>query len=146
VNLFARRLRLTLLSYAAGALVILYAAPPVLHWMRSQTALIPFDQLAGLLLIRFLELHQTQYCFLIMSENRNPFLKPSLITGAATVILSLALTPVWGIWGLLLSMGLVQLAFTNWWPILRALRGLNLRFRPFFLHHYLRPRAWMELF
>ena len=145
-NVFACRLRLTLLSYVGGSMVILFAAPIVLHWLGSKTPLIPFDQMAGLLLIRFLELHQTQYSLLILTENHNPFLKPSLITGAATLIMSLVLTPFWGVWGLLISMGVVQLAFTDWWPVFRALKGLNLSPRVFFIHHYLRPRAWVELF
>ena len=145
-GVFARRMRLTLVSYAAGALVIIFIAPLVLQWLGSKTPLLPTEQLAVLVLIRFLELHQTQYCLLVMSENHNPFLKPSLISGAAIVVASLALTHACGVWGLLLSMGLVQAAFSDWWPVLRALRGLGLKPADFFIHQYLRPKAWLELF
>jgi O-antigen/teichoic acid export membrane protein len=145
-ELFARRLRLTLLSYLAGALMILLVAPAALHWIGSKTTLITPAQLAVLLLIRFLELHQTQYCYLILSENNNPFLKPSLFGGAAIVLVSLVLTPVMGVWGLLLSMGGVQLAFNDWWPVWRGLRGLQSRPGEFFRRHYFRLRAWRELF
>jgi O-antigen/teichoic acid export membrane protein len=145
-SLFARRMRLTLLSYAAGALAIIYVAPLALHWLGSKTPLISTEQLAVLALIRFLELHQTQYCLLVLSENHNPFLKPSLISGVAIVVVSLVLTPLYGIWGLLFSMGVVQLFFNVWWPVLRALRGLEQKPADYFLHQFLRPKAWLELF
>ncbi len=146
VNLFARRMRLTILSYVAGALVIIFLAPWVLHWMKSQTPLISPEQLAVLALIRLLELHHTAYTLLVLSENNNPFLKPSLILGVAVVVVSMVLTPIYGVWGMLLSMGLVGLCFNNWWPVLRALRGLGLKPGDYFLHHFLRPKAWLELF
>jgi O-antigen/teichoic acid export membrane protein len=146
VSLFARRMRLTILSYVVGALVIIFLAPWVLHWMKSKTPLIFPEQLAVLALIRLLELHQTQYCFLVLSENYNPFLKPSLISGAGIVVVSMVLTPIYGVWGLILSMGLVGLFFNDWWPVLRALRGLKLKPADYFLHQFLRPKAWLELF
>ena len=145
-DLFARRMRLALLSYVAGALVIIFLAPWVLHWMKSKTPLISPEQLAVLALIRLLELHQTLYCFLVLSENYNPFLKPSLISGAGIVVVSLILTPFCGVWGLLFSMGLSGMCFNNWWPVLRALRGLNQKPAGYFLNQYVRPKAWLELF
>lgn len=145
-SLFARRVRLAILSYAAGALVIIFLAPWALHWMKSRTQLISQEQLAVLLLIRLLELHHTAYTMLVLSENHNPFLKPSLILGVAVVVVSLALTPVYGVWGVIISMGVVGICFNNWWPVLRALRGLNEKPASYLLHQYLRPKAWLELF
>ena len=145
-NLFARRIRLTILSYAVGALVIIFLAPWALHWMKSRTPLISPAQMSVLALIRLLELHHTAYTMLVLSENYNPFLKSSLILGVAVVVISMALTPIYGVWGVILSMGLVGLCFNNWWPVLRALRGLGLKPANYFLHQYLRPTAWLELF
>jgi hypothetical protein len=62
------------------------------------------------------------------------------------VVVSLVLTPLYGIWGLLFSMGVVQLFFNVWWPVLRALRGLEQKPADYFLHQFLRPKAWLELF
>jgi O-antigen/teichoic acid export membrane protein len=154
VSVFVGRMRLTILSYWAGALCVIFLAPLVLNWVGSKTMLLPADQLAALALIRFLELHHAQYAGLVLSENRNPFLKSALLTGMAIVgcsVTSLAIgklkhwTPYTGVWCLLLSTGLVQLCYNNWWPILRALRGLNLNPRLFFLQHFFRPKAWFEL-
>ena len=145
VNLFVRRMRLTILSYVSGALVIIFLAPPALHLLGSKTPLIPWEQLAVLALIRFLELHHSLYAGLVLSENQNPFLKTAVITGAAIVASSLVLTPVYGVWGMLLSAGVVQLCYANWWPVLRALRGLGLKPADYFTHNFLSPKAWLEL-
>jgi O-antigen/teichoic acid export membrane protein len=145
-ELFARRMRLSLVSYVAGMLVIIFVAPPALHWLGSKTPLIETAQLAALAFIRLLELHQSLYATLVQTENYNPFVRPSLIFGTAIVVVSVIATPYWGLWGLLLSMGLVQLLFNDWWPVLRGLRGLGVKPGAFFLHQYLRPKAWLELF
>jgi hypothetical protein len=68
-----------------------------------------------------------------------------LITGVAIVICSTILTPYLGVWGLLLSTGVLQACYNNWWPVMRALRGLNIPLWHYFLHHFLKPRAWLEL-
>jgi O-antigen/teichoic acid export membrane protein len=146
VQLFARRMRLAILSYVAGMLVILFFAPWLLHFLKSKTTLIAAGPLAALAVFRLLELHHSLYAVLVFTENQNPFLKQSLVSGAAIVVAGIVLTPAYGLWGLILSMGLVQLCYNNWWPVLRALKGLNLKPRDYFLHHYLRPKAWLELF
>jgi hypothetical protein len=128
----------------AGAVCIIFLAAPVLKLLGSKTALLPVDQLAALAFIRFLELHHAQYGSLVLSENRNPFLKSALITGVAVVACSLILTPYLGVWGLLLSTGLVQACYNNWWPVVRALRGLGLNPQAYFVRHFLRPRAWLK--
>ena len=144
VALFVRRMRLTILSYVSGALVIVFLAPPALRLLGSKTPLIPWEQLAVLAVIRFLELHHSLYAGVVLSENRNPFLKSALITGVAVVICSVLLTPVYGVWGMLISIGLVQLCYANWWPVLRALQGLGLKPTDYFIHHFLNPKSWLK--
>jgi O-antigen/teichoic acid export membrane protein len=144
VPVFVGRMRLTILSYFAGALCVIFLASPTLRLLGSKTTLLPEDQLAVLALIRFLELHHSLYGALVLSENHNPFLKQALITGVAIVICSIILTPYLGVWGLLLSTGLIQACYNNWWPVWRALRGLNLNPRLYFVHNFLRPGAWLK--
>jgi len=86
-------------------------------------------QLTALTAIQFLEMHHSLYGQLVLTENRNPFLRPALISGGAIAVLSVLLTPRLGIWGMLLSTGFVQACFNNWWPIGRAIRGLDLTVR-----------------
>jgi uncharacterized membrane protein (DUF2068 family) len=63
----------------------------------------------------------------------------------AVVGCSIILTPYFGVWGLLLSTGLIQACYNNWWPVVRALRGLNLNPRLYFVRNFLSPRAWFKL-
>lgn len=146
IEVFSRRVRLTLLCYAAGTVAIVFIAPTAIHLIKSRTSLIATGPLAALALFRLLELHHSMYAFLILTENENPFLKSSLISGAAIVVAAMILTPYCGIWGLILSMGVVQLCFNNWWPVLRGLKGLGVKPGAYFAHQYLRPKAWLELF
>jgi O-antigen/teichoic acid export membrane protein len=145
VRVFVSRMQLTVLSYFAGALAILFLAPLVLRAIGSKTTLLPSGQLAVLALIQFLEMHHALYATLVLSENRNPFLKPALISGVAVIVFSVVLTPRCGVWGMLISTGLVQASYNNWWPILRALRGLDLKPSYYFIHIFLRSRPWNKV-
>lgn len=136
VRIFVGRMRLFILSYLAGTLAILYLAPMALQMIGSKTPLLSFWPLAVFALIKFLEMHQWLYAQLVLAENLNPFLKPSLISGSATVMLSVVLTPQFGLWGLLISEGAVQACYCNWWCVLRALRGLKLNPYRYFLRFF----------
>jgi O-antigen/teichoic acid export membrane protein len=123
--MFRQRIVFALLTFGAGAAALLLAGRPLLELLNAGTQLLPPALLATLLLIQLLEMHHSLYGELVYSENVNPFVKPALISGAAIVILSVLLTPRFGVWGMLVATGLVQLCFNNWWPILRAIRGLG---------------------
>lgn len=124
-RLFRRRIVLALLTFVAGGALLLSLGPTLLALVHPQTPLLPAGVLAVLLLIQLLEMHHSLYAWLVVSENVNPFLLPSLLSGVAIVLLSLLLTPRLGLWGMLLATGAVQLCFNNWWPVLRAVRGLG---------------------
>ena len=123
--IFRPRIMLALLTFGAGAAVLLLLGRPLLELLNARTQLLPAALLAALLLIQLLEMHHSLYAELVYSENVNPFVKPALISGLAIIILSVLLTPRFGVWGMLLASGLVQLCFNNWWPVLRAIRGLG---------------------
>lgn len=123
--MFAARIRLAVLTFIAGAMAIFWLAPWGLELIQARTTLLAAPLLATLLFIRLVEMHHSLYACLVLTENQNPFVKPSLITGALIVLLGLSLTPRLGIWGLLLAAGLVQAGFNNWWMVVRALRGLG---------------------
>ena len=72
-----------------------------------------------MLIISTLEHNHAQSAGFIMADNKIPFFIPSLVSGAATVLLLwIFLGPLhWGIWGLILAPGIAQLAYQNWkWP------------------------------
>ena len=125
-RLFSSRTQLALLTYLLGALAVLWLGNFLLNLIHARTLLVPLPELAALLLICLLETHHVCYALLITTENENPFIVPSLASGLAIVALSLLLTPKIGLWGLVISFGVVQLCYNNWWPIGRGIRGLNL--------------------
>ena len=124
-QLFRQRIVLAIASYVVGAIGLIWLAPPLLEMLRARTHLLPTALLLTLVVIQLLEMHHSLYAGLVYSENHNPFLKPAVISGVAIVCLSVFLTPRIGVWGMLLAAGGVQLAFNNWWPVLRAVRGLG---------------------
>jgi O-antigen/teichoic acid export membrane protein len=124
-RIFRQRISLALLTFVVGAIVLLSLGQNLLLHLHAQTFLLPGALLALLLIIQLLEMHHALYGELVYSENVNPFVRPALISGASIVILSLVLTPRFGLWGMLLATGAVQLCFNNWWPVRRAIRGLG---------------------
>jgi len=123
--IFRQRIVFALLTFGVGAAGLLLLGRPLLELLNARTQLLPGGLLATLLLIQLLEMHHALYGELVYSENVNPFVKPALISGVAIIVLSVLLTPRFGLWGMLVASGFVQLCFNNWWPVLRAIRGLG---------------------
>lgn len=123
-HLFRQRITLAMLTYLLGACVLLFFGRPVLTLLDTKTQFLPVPLLATMLIIYMLEAHHSLYAVLVFSENVNPFVIPAIISGTLIVTFSLLLTPKIGIWGMLLSQGIVQLCFNNWWPVVRGIRGL----------------------
>ena len=66
-----------------------------------------------------LELNQSNFATIIVTSNRVPFVKPTLISGAVIFVgtfVVLKLT-TWGILGVVLVQAVVQLSYNDWkWP------------------------------
>ncbi|HEY4285254.1 MAG TPA: O-unit flippase-like protein [Chthoniobacterales bacterium] len=125
-TVWIQRTRVSLLFYAMGAIFLLIVGRPAFELIGSKTMPLPNAQLAVAVLIIGLEMHHVLYAILIISENQNPFVIPALLSGVATVVLSILLTPRLGIWGMLIAQGCTQAAFNNWWTVYRGIRGLGL--------------------
>ncbi len=108
-----------LLIYAVGGVAWVFLGNWALDLIHSQTHFVPAGMLAVMLIISTLEHNHAVSAGFIMADNKIPFFIPSLVSGAATVLLLwIFLGPFsWGIWGLILAPGLAQLAYQNWkWP------------------------------
>ena len=125
-DIWIQRTRMSVAAYVIGALVIIFGLNSGLEMVGSHTLALPRVQLAFACLICGLEMHHVLYAGLVISENQNPFVAPALISGVTTVVLSIVLTPKLGVWGLLVSQGIVQASFNNWWTVYRAVKGLGL--------------------
>ena len=105
--------------YAAGGVAWVFLGNWALDLIHSQTHFLPTAMLCVMLFISLLEHNHAQSAGFIMADNRIPFFIPSLASGAATVVLLwLFLSPLqMGVWGLILTPGIAQLAYQNWkWP------------------------------
>ena len=91
----------------------------VLRLIDSQTMFLPTAMFAVMVGFHLLEDNQTMATGFIMSDNKIPFFIPSLVSGAATVVLLWLFLDVlgWGVWGMILAPGIAQLAYQDWkWP------------------------------
>jgi O-antigen/teichoic acid export membrane protein len=108
-----------------GATVLILFGQQILSLIGSKTSMLPSGFALVLFVILFLDNHQNYYANLVMATNENPFVLPTLLSGICMISLSLLLTPRYGLAGLMLSYGIVQLAFNHWWPVVRGLKTLK---------------------
>lgn len=104
----------------AGALGIIFVAPYLLELIKSQTML-PSRLICMLyLVIVALELNHSEFASVISTENKIPYVVPSLVSGGVIVLLTfiaLKFTTL-GLLGVVLVQGIVQAAYNNWrWPL-----------------------------
>lgn len=103
----------------AGGAALIFLGPWALDIINSKTQLLPATMITAMLLIQFLEQNHVIAAGFIMADNKIPFFIPSLLSGAATIILLFILVGVldMGVWGMILAPGIAQLAYQNWkWP------------------------------
>lgn len=102
-----------------GGLALIFFGMRVFRLIGSQTELLPATLMATMLVIQFLEQNHVIAAGFIMADNKIPFFIPSLVSGAATIILLYLFVGVadMGVWGMILAPGIAQLAYQNWkWP------------------------------
>ena len=105
--------------FAVGGIVWIFLGDWALRLIGSQTFFVPTNLLILALVIGFLEHNHALAAGFIMADNKIPFFIPSLVSGAATIVLLwLFLGPMHlGIIGMILAPGVAQLAYQNWkWP------------------------------
>ena len=105
--------------FVVGGIAWIFLGEWALNLIGSQTQFVPTAMLLVMLLINILEHNHAVSAGFIMADNKIPFFIPSLVSGAATVLLLwIFLGPLnMGLWGLILAPGFAQLAYQNWkWP------------------------------
>ena len=106
--------------FILGAAFLVLCGPPLLTIIGSNAVLPSTFILVFYSIIMLLEGNHSNFATFIVTKNSIPFVKPSLIGGAAIGIgsyLSLQFTSL-GILGLVLVQGLSQIVYANWkWPL-----------------------------
>lgn len=103
-----------------GALGIIFVAPYLLELIKSQTMLPSRLVCVLYLVVVALELNHSEFASVISTENKIPYVVPSLVSGGVIVLLTfiaLKFTTL-GLLGVVLVQGIVQAAYNNWrWPL-----------------------------
>jgi hypothetical protein len=105
--------------FVVGGIAWIFLGEWALNLIGSQTQFVPTTMLMVMLIISVLEHNHAVSAGFIMADNKIPFFIPSLVSGAATILLLwIFLGPLdMSLWGLILAPGFAQLAYQNWkWP------------------------------
>ncbi|MBE0676900.1 MAG: hypothetical protein IH591_19750 [Bacteroidales bacterium] len=117
-NIYLKSQFIIFLTYLAGGFTIIIFAKPVLNLISSQTDILPPLIMSALLLIMFLESNHSVAGQILLSENKVPFFRASLVAGALTLILLFSLFELThlNLWALVIAPGIAHL-YNNWkWP------------------------------
>lgn len=105
--------------YVVGGVSWIALGDWALKIIGSQTSFVPIEMLVVMLGISLLEKNHSLAAGFIAADNKIPFFIPSLVSGAATIVLMYLFLGIfhWGLWGVILAPGIAQLAYQNWkWP------------------------------
>lgn len=102
-----------------GIMGLVLVGPICLKLTGSNATLLPSDILTLLGIVLFLEWNHSSFQTLITLSNTIPFMRASIYSGIGIMVLSLTFFNFseLGILGLVISRGIVQLSYNNWyWP------------------------------
>tara|TARA_B110000003_G_scaffold276558_1_gene323867 strand:- start:5636 stop:6967 length:1332 start_codon:yes stop_codon:yes gene_type:complete len=112
--------------FCLGFIGIYFFGDYLLAFIGSEIKLIENNLLLVLGLVFFLEVTHSIAAIYLTTKNEIIFAKAAVLSGLTIVIFSYFLGATYGILGLILAQGIVQLIYNNWrWPLLmlRDLRG-----------------------
>lgn len=119
-KIFIKGSKIQILVFLVGGIAFVLFGNSALHIIGSQTNFLSKSMLIVAILIAFLERNHSLAAGFLLAKNEVPFFAASLWSGGATVIILWIFLYFfkWGIWGLVLAQGLVQLSYQNWkWPL-----------------------------
>ena len=109
---------IAMLFFTLGFVAFVTTVPWILDAVSADVTLdLPGEMFALLFIIFILEVNHVVASIYITSKNKIPFVRSSIISACAALILSMFSVHFYGLWGLIISQGIVQLAYNNWrWP------------------------------
>lgn len=115
VSIVWKRMLLSLVTFAAGAVVIIFAAPLVLSYVHSRTQVLPIGQMIALFIVIGLDLIIGMHAAIMRTENQVPYLNPFIVSGVLVTLLGWLLGRNYGIYGLIAAVALSQVVYNYWW-------------------------------
>ncbi len=119
-KIFSESVLIMSLTYLSVALLIILFGNRILELIHSQSYFLPTLPLVLLFLVYYLDVNHVLPLLLLTTKNRIPYLYASLFSGFSIALLSPLFMGVfhWGVYGIILATGIVQLAYHNWkWPL-----------------------------
>jgi O-antigen/teichoic acid export membrane protein len=105
--------------FSTGAVILTCFGNLALELMGKNISLLDSAVMSVLIIVTFLEMNHSIAAMYLTTLNRVPFANAAIISGISIIFLSFLLCGLFnlGVWGLILSQGIVQLAYNNWkWP------------------------------
>jgi O-antigen/teichoic acid export membrane protein len=127
--LFARRLLLVMVTFALSAVFLLAAGNYLLAMRGTHTRLLAHPYMLVYLVYLAQQQFYVQFGNLTFTENVVPFVGISIVTALALVGLSLVLTPILGLWGLILGPLIATVVCSSWYVVYRGFTGQPLSAR-----------------
>ena len=125
VSIVWKRMLLSLVTFAVGAVVIIFAVPLVLSYVHSRTQVLPTGQMIALFIVVGLDLIIGMHAAMMQTGNLVPHLNPFIVSGVLVTLLGWSLGRSYGIYGLIAAVALSQLIYNYWWTPWRFWRDLH---------------------
>tara|TARA_Y100000992_G_scaffold271027_1_gene211729 strand:+ start:1574 stop:2917 length:1344 start_codon:yes stop_codon:yes gene_type:complete len=125
INVFKLSYRSSMLLFIFLSSVMISILFLLINKLDFESPFLSIELIILMSFIFFLELNHGNHAQLYLTNNHHPFLLPSVISGILILILSYFLIIEFGILGLLISQGFVQLGFNNWYPIYLNVKDLK---------------------
>ena len=106
---------LSLVTFVAGAVVIILVAPLVLGYVGSRTQVLPNGQMMALFVVIGLDLIIGMHAAMMQTGNQVPHLNPFIVSGVLVTLLGWLLGRSYGIYGLIVAVALSQIIYNYWW-------------------------------
>jgi O-antigen/teichoic acid export membrane protein len=135
-SLFSSAVMLSWAIYILGTLLLIFVGVPLLGYLHSNTTLLALPWLLLLSVILLLEMNHALSAMYITTLNHVPFVPAAVFSGLGIVILGTLFVTYsrFGIGGLLMAQGIVQLSYNNWkWP---SVALAHLRLTPISFYKY----------
>ena len=133
-ELYIKGQLLLFITYFIGGLILILFGSWGIDLIGSKTQLMPKFLLLLTLFVTYLEANHSSAATVLLTKNEVPFLKASLLSGGATVIMLFVLLVYTnlGLWALILAPGMAQGIYQNWkWPY-EVSKDLNFGFKDTF--------------
>lgn len=104
--------------YIIGSLIFFIIGKDILQMVGINVSLLFLNELIIIAIITALELNHVIAASFLMTKGTVPFAKAAIFSATAIIFLSFILVRPYGVLGILLARGFVQLSYNNWkWPL-----------------------------